>query len=233
MTRERRARQTRERILASASAEFARSGYGATTMRAVASAAGVSVATVELVFGSKPQLLQAAISFAIRGDAEPVPMLQRDWAATAESVGPVAGFLAIVGRVLADAEQRSAGLLVAAFEASRIDDSMRAVAGQLRAQRAETAAWLVDGLMKRSSLRADISRDRAIDTVWLLMDPHGFCALTQDRGWTPEQFERWFIDSVCRLLLAQGDLSTTAAWEHRGAPSQRSTITRKPRRPTS
>ena len=74
--RERQARETRERILAVASAEFEDNGYVATTIRAVAEAAGVSVPTVELIFGTKSQLLRAAISFAIRGDAEPVAMLE-------------------------------------------------------------------------------------------------------------------------------------------------------------
>jgi AcrR family transcriptional regulator len=202
VTREQRARQTRGRILRAASAQFARSGYGATTIRALASAAGVSVPTVELMFGTKSALLRAAISFAIRGDAEPIAMLDRDWAVRAQATGSIAEFLEIVEPVLTEAQRRSAGLVVAAFEAARADESMRPVADQLRSQRAETAAWIVDGLMKRASLRAEISRDRAIDAVWLLMDPHGFCALTQDRGWTPEQFGRWFTDSVCRLLLA-------------------------------
>jgi Bacterial regulatory proteins, tetR family len=65
--RERQARETRERILAVASAEFERRGFVATSMRAVAQAAGVSVPTVELAFGTKSELLRAAISFAIRG----------------------------------------------------------------------------------------------------------------------------------------------------------------------
>ncbi len=74
---------------------------------------------------------------------------------------------------------------------------------QLRAQRAESAAWVVEAVIQRSSLRAELNPGQAIDTVWLLMDPHGFRALTQDRGWSPEEFERWFIDSVSRLLLAR------------------------------
>ncbi len=200
--REQRALATRERILTAARGEFLRSGYAATTMPAIAATAGVSLATVELVFGTKPALLRAAISFAIRGDAEPVPMLERDWAARAQGTRSVADFLAIVGQVLTEAAQRSAGLVLAAFEAGHLDESMRALAHQLRTQRAETAAWIVAGLIQRGSLRAEIRPDMAIDTVWLLMDPHGFRALTQDRGWTPEQFERWFIDSVSRLLLA-------------------------------
>jgi AcrR family transcriptional regulator len=232
VTRERRARQTRERILAAASAEFVRSGYGATTIRALSSAAGVSVPTVELAFGTKPALLRAAISFAIRGDAEPIPMLDRDWAARAQAAGTVTEFLAIVESVLIEAQRRSAGLVVAAFEAARADESMRPVADQLRSQRAETAAWIVDGMINRASLRADIDRDLAIDAVWLLMDPHGFCALTQDRGWTPEQFGRWFTDSVSRFLLAQADTATTTARDRPSAPSQPPTSIRKPRRPT-
>jgi len=211
VTREQRARQTRGRILGAASAQFVRSGYGATTIRALAGAAGVSVPTVELMFGTKSALLRAAISFAIRGDAEPTAMLNRDWAVRAQATRSIAEFLAIVEPVLTEAQQRSAGLVVVAFEAARADESMRPVADQLRSQRAETAAWIVDGLRKRAPLRAEISRDRAIDTVWLLIDPHGFCALTQDRGWTPEQFGRWFTDSVCRLLLAQADAARTIA----------------------
>ncbi len=199
--RERRARETRERILAAAGAEFVRAGYAGTTLRAVASAAGVSMPTVELVFGTKSRLLQAAISFAIRGDADPIPMLQRDWAARAGAAASVVEFLTIVGRVLAEAAQRSAGLVVAAFEAANVDESMRALADELRIQRAETAAWIVDGLIRRSPMRAEITRKQGIDIVWLLMDPHGFCALTQDRGWTRRQFERWFIDTVSRLLV--------------------------------
>ncbi|MBV9715869.1 MAG: helix-turn-helix transcriptional regulator [Solirubrobacterales bacterium] len=202
-TRERRARETRERILAAACSMFLRSGYAATTMRAVAREARVSVPTVELDFGTKPQLLRAAISFAIRGDAKPVPMLERGWALSAERARTTADFLAIVRQVLVDAAARSAGLVLAAFEAADVDQSMRPLAEQLRTQRAETAAWIVDGVRQRSSLRAGISRKEAIDTVWLLMDPHGFRALTRDRGWSPEQFGQWFVDGVSRLLLDQ------------------------------
>ena len=199
--RERRARETRERILAVASAEFERKGYVATSMRAVAQAAGVSVPTVELVFGTKSKLLRATISFAIRGDAEPVPMLKRPWTQRAQEASSVAGFLAIVGRVLVDAQRRSAGLILASFEAANHDESMSALADQLRGQRAETAAWLLDQLTGRAPLRDEVTREQAIDTIWLLMDPHGFVALTRDRAWTAERFEAWFIDSVERLLL--------------------------------
>lgn len=185
-----------------AATEFARVGYAATPIRAIAERAAVSVPTIELAFGTKAQLLQAAISFSIRGDASPKTMLDRSWATEAMNASSVDEFLAIFARVLTEGEQRSAGLVIAASEAAHQDESMSALTERLRAQRAETAAWLVDGLTARTPLRGTVTRAQAIDTVWLLMDPHGYQALTRDRGWTPARFKEWFIDSIHRLLLA-------------------------------
>jgi AcrR family transcriptional regulator len=199
--RERQARQTRERILAAAATEFARIGYAATPIRAIAERAAVSVPTIELAFGTKAQLLQAAVSFSIRGDAGPEAMLERPWAREAMQASSADEFLAIFASVLVEGEQRSAGLVVAAFEAANQDQSLSALAERLRAQRTETAAWLVDGLTARARLRDTVTREQAIDTVWLLMDPHGYRALTRDRDWTPARFEQWFIDSIRRLLV--------------------------------
>jgi TetR/AcrR family transcriptional regulator, regulator of autoinduction and epiphytic fitness len=202
--REQQARRTRERIIVAAAEQFLASGYAATTMRAIATAAGVSVATIELTFGTKAQLLKAAIDVAIVGDDEPVPVLQRDWAAKAQEATTLAGFLAVVGEVLPDAARRAAGLVVA-YEAAATDASMRALADQLGKQRTITVGWIVDGIIDRAPLRAGISRDEAIDTVWLLLHPVVFCRLTRDRGWAPEQFERWFTDALVRLLLPASD----------------------------
>jgi AcrR family transcriptional regulator len=194
---------TRERILAAAGAEFESRGYAATRMRAIAEAAGVSLPAVELAFATKPALLRAAISFAIRGDIEPTPMLERPWARRAAEAASVEEFLGIVGRVLVEGERRSAGLVLAAFEAANQDESMSALADRLRTQRAETAGWFVDGLVARGALRDDIAREHAVDTIWLLMDPHGFHVLTRFRGWSAERFGAWFVDSIRRLLLVQ------------------------------
>jgi hypothetical protein len=180
----------------------------------------VSVATVELVFGTKPALLQAAISFSIRGDAGPTPMLQSDWAVKAARTQSASDFLDVTGRVLGDSAQRSAGLVAAALESAAQDESLRALSKQLRAQRRETSAWLVDGVIARAPLRPGVDRVQATDTMWLLMDPRLFCAATSDCGWTAEAFAQWFADSVARLLLAP-DSATPG-----GLPDSRSPLAR-------
>jgi len=76
---QRRSRATRARILDAANPLFLREGYLTTTTGAIAVAAGVSVQTLYMGFGSKLGILSAALDVAIAGDHEPVPLLDRAW----------------------------------------------------------------------------------------------------------------------------------------------------------
>lgn len=197
-------RRTRRRILAAASERFRSAGYAGTTMGAVAAAAGVSRATVELLFQTKAGLLKEAIDVAIAGDDEPVPVLERPWASQARAAPDAGTFMAVVAGVLITAAQRSDALVLVAFEAARSDERLVPLAAQLKAQRAVTAAWIVDGLATRAPLRAGVDRAHAVDLVWLLMDPAVYTLLTSERGWTPQRFGGWFADSALRLLTEAG-----------------------------
>jgi len=199
------ARRTRARILGAATEQFVAHGYAATTMRSIAEAARVSVPTVELIFGTKPKLLKAAIDVAIAGDDAPVPMFEREWAAAAAETGDAVAFLSIFAQALRAAAVRSSGLIVVADEAARADRDIAALSRGLSKQRVTTVTWIVDGLRKRAALRAGVTRKMAIDVLWLLMEPLVFQRLTRERSWTPAQFERWFIESASRLLLPGTD----------------------------
>jgi AcrR family transcriptional regulator len=198
-------RRTRARILAAATQQFVARGYAATTMRSIAEAARVSVPTVELIFGTKPKLLKAAIDVAIAGDEEPVTMFEREWAAAAAKAEDATSFLAGFAQALREAAIRSAGLIVVADEAARTDRVMEALSRRLSQQRVTTVTWIVDGLCKRTALRAGVTRKMAIDVLWLLMEPVVFQRLTRERSWTPAQFEQWFTESASRLLLPRTD----------------------------
>jgi AcrR family transcriptional regulator len=198
--RDAQARRTRARILEAATATFCAHGYAGTTVAAVAAAAGVSVASVELAFPTKPDLLKAAIDVAIAGDDDPVPVLERPWAAAAGAAPDATAFLQAVTSIVVPAALRSDALVLAALEAARGDDRLAQLAAQLRAQRAVTAAWIVDGLCERAPLRPELDRSGAVDIVWLLMDPAVFDRLTIGRGWPPDRFGRFFGDSLLHLL---------------------------------
>jgi AcrR family transcriptional regulator len=195
------AHDTRRRIVSAATEQFASTGYQATTMRSVAAAAGVSVASIELAFGSKARLLKAAIDVAITGDHDPIGVLDREWATAAGATPSVHDFLTAVGRTLRPAMTRSAGLVLAAYDGVGIDPALRELAGQLNDQRAATVAWIIDGIRGRAALRPGITRQHAIDQVWLLIDPAVYHRLITYRGWSPARYEEWLTDTIIRLLL--------------------------------
>ncbi|MEI2775047.1 MAG: TetR family transcriptional regulator [Tetrasphaera sp.] len=89
--RDEQAAATRRRILASAAELFTREGYAATSVAAVARAAGVSAQTICNAFGSKPALLKAAYDVTLAGDDADVPLAQRPEArAVHELIDPAA-----------------------------------------------------------------------------------------------------------------------------------------------
>ena len=203
--RERQARETRLAILAAATEMFRTRGYAGTTIAAVAAAAGVAIPTVEAAFGTKADLLKQSIDVAIAGDDDPVPVLQRPWAAKAQAGEGAADFLEDVAEALVEAQQRAGPLVLVAFEAARADPRLEPLAVQLKSQRAVTAGWIADGVAARAPLRPGMDRDEAVDVVWLLMDPALFRSLTEDRGWSFERYGEWFAASARELLTAERD----------------------------
>lgn len=222
-----RAARTRAAVLAAARERFLADGYAGTTMRSVAQAAGVSVPTVELAFGTKAALLKAAIDVAIAGDDEPVPVLERPWAGQARAAADPGELLALVAGVLAAAQARSAGLMLALFEGSAGGRELDALRRQMVAQREATAGWLVDRLAGLSPLRPGLSRGEAVDTVWALLEPSLYDRLIRHRGWSPRRYERWIAASLGALLLdpsGPGEPPTPS-------PASTPTSTSIPRRP--
>jgi len=196
------ASKTRSRVIHAATRLFVEQGYATTTMRAIAGEAGVSLPTVELLFGTKPQLLHVVLDVAIAGDDDPVPVLSRAWAAEAQSKDDAVGFLSAVAQVLKEAQVRSAGVMLAAYEAAASDPDIGLLIADRELQRQRTASWIVDGILKHASLRAGLDRAAAVDTVWMLMDPVVFSRLTRHRGWSLERYAAWFADSIAQLLVA-------------------------------
>lgn len=209
------ARRTRQRLIAAATSTFLVRGYAGTTMRAIADAAGVSVSTLEQQFGTKVQLLKAAIDVAIAGDDDDVPVLDRVWADKGRAADDVDEFLSIVADVLASAQSRSSGLVLAVFEGAATDPALAQLSTAMISQRASTAGWIIDQIAARTPLRGYLDRDDAVDTLWILMDPAVFDRLVRQLGWSPERYQQWFARSARRLLIADDPTTKTVSTRRR------------------
>ena len=84
----------------------------------------------------------------------------------------------------------------ACFEPSAAEVLERYAAQRLEGQRA-----LVRIVIGDASMRPGVSMRAAVDTVFAIGSPETYRLLVDERGWTPAGFERWYADSLIRLLL--------------------------------
>ncbi|MGW5571494.1 TetR/AcrR family transcriptional regulator [Nocardia thailandica] len=81
------ASRTQELIVSAAAALFTERGWGGTSMRDIAEAAGCSVEMVYAKIGNKAAVFGTVIDQVVVGDAEPVSPAQWDWAKIDQSPG--------------------------------------------------------------------------------------------------------------------------------------------------
>src|SRR3954451_11361104 len=77
--RREQAAATRRQILEAAERLFREQGYAATTIAAIAGAAGVALKTVSLAFETKSGVVRALWHVSLRGEDDGVPVPQRAW----------------------------------------------------------------------------------------------------------------------------------------------------------
>ena len=191
--REQQAAQTQAMVVAAAARLFGERGWAATGMRDVARAAEVSVETVYASFGSKSDLLLAAIDLAVVGDAAPVPVNQRPEFAALGS-GTRRQRARAAARLVAGINQRTAGVVLALKEAAASDPEL---AGRLR-EREQRRRINVEQGMTLAAGRT-VTPEEA-DGLWAVLAVEVYQLLTGLRGWTPQQYEDWLAGVIDRLL---------------------------------
>jgi AcrR family transcriptional regulator len=188
--RARQAAQTRVEVLAAAVHLFAVAGWAKTTLAAVAEEAGVAVETVYKGWGSKKALLQAAMDVAIVGDAEPVPLLQREAFLRLRDAPPeqrLQGGAAVVSEAFAGPLHR---VWAAMKEAAAGDAEVAGWCTEHEQRRRQTLAeWL--GMVYGRSVD-----DATLDSLWAQSSLEVFTKLTTERGWKREQWRDWLTDRI-------------------------------------
>jgi len=56
-------------------------------------------------------------------------------------------------------------------------------------------------LTSNGPLRKDLTEAQAAEMTWVISSGEVFSLLTQDLGWSGEQYEAWLEDSLSRFLL--------------------------------
>lgn len=197
------ARATRRTVVEAAAQLFIERGYGATTVDAIATAAGVSRKTVFTSVGGKAEALKLAIDWAIVGDDEPVPVVERPHVAAALEEPDARRILADYVRSECDVNARIAPLNAVLHGAAGLDADIRALAEDGRAQRLRGMQFLVQVLADRGALRPDLTTSEAADILWLF-NPDIYHRLVIEQRWSPDRYEQWLTAALDSLLISPG-----------------------------
>jgi AcrR family transcriptional regulator len=194
-------RLTRRAVVTAAAELFVRHGYAATTIDAVAQAAGVSRKTVFNVVGGKAALLKLAYDWSIVGDDEPVPMSERPQVKLVQAItDPEAAVRTWVGMVV-EIGQRVTPIYRVIEAAADAEPEAATLLATGQAERLVGARYFVDRIADLGGLRPGLSRERAAEAFWAQTDGALYRRLVIDRGWPVEEFQEWLVRAVLSALL--------------------------------
>lgn len=194
-TRRAQAQETRHQIADAAWTLFVERGWSGTRVRDVAQTAGVSEPTVYAVYGNKAGLASALLD-SLEGAADPRRLGEELRAAAGDPRGQLAAVAGFERRLF----EHGAEAITVIREAGRSVPELAKVVAEGRARgegqrRRLFAAWPAD------AWREGIDVDAALDRSAALYNADVFLVLTRERGWTPEQVERWWAQTLAQLLL--------------------------------
>ncbi|MFB9967993.1 TetR/AcrR family transcriptional regulator [Sinosporangium siamense] len=189
------AQETRAEIARAALRLFVAQGWAATTVRDVAREAGVSVPTVYATYGNKTGLTMA---LADAGDltADPSQMV-------AELEDPAAGparQLAAMAAYDRRLFERAGGLINLVREAARSEPAFATTYGDAR-RRGDETRIRVFGSWPAGTLRDGLDVPTAVDIYAGMCNIDVYTTLAVERGWSPDQIERWWSEALARELL--------------------------------
>jgi AcrR family transcriptional regulator len=190
-----RAAVTRSRIADAARLLFASSGYGATTLQAIADEAGVAVQTVYAVFGSKAGILRELRTAVVHQPAAEA-MYEAALRAPREEEA-----LALFASSIRARWEAGADVVRISQDAAATDPSTRDEVELILHRRRRGIAGLVETLA--GPLRRDLDPRRAWAVADALTLPELYLELTGPCGWSPEQYEAWLIGALDRELLGR------------------------------
>lgn len=194
--RREQAEQTRHDVLAAARSLFTERGWGQTTMRDIAREARVSEPTAYKAYGGKVGLAVALID-TIDVPADVPRMMAEMEEAGGDPYRQLAALVSYDRRLF----ERCGDVLQLIREAGRTEPELAAAYQRGRGRGAHNwrriftswpAAAFADG----------VDVDSAVDTYAAICNVDVYDTLIEERDWRPEQVERWWHRSLCRLLLS-------------------------------
>ena len=195
---------TRRDLIAAAQRLFERQGYAATTMAAIAAEAGVALKTVYLVFETKSGVLRAVWNTLLRGADADRPVAEQPWYVEVLEEADPDRRLILNARNSAQGKRRVAAIIEVIRNAATADAEIGTLWARIQAEYHANQRAIVERLGERGELAPGLDVERASDILWTINHPNTWQLLVRERGWTPEEYERWTEETARAQLLKPG-----------------------------
>lgn len=195
------AKVTRDLIIDAARRIFLEKGYAATTMPAIAEAAGTALDTVYATVGKKPALFRLLIETAISGGDIAIPAEEREYVRAIRAETDAARKLQLYASALARIQPRLAPLIRVLQSAASLDSELEALWQTIAQRRADNMKLLAKDLAATGRLRSELTEAKAADIIWSMNSPEFYLLLVEQRHWPVEEYERWLGYAWIQLLL--------------------------------
>ncbi len=186
-------------VLGAAEDLFLANGYAATTIDAIASAAGVSAETIYKVFGNKPGLVRAIHDRALAGDEE-APTERRSDQMRAREPDPYR-VVENWGTLATEVMPRVAPVLLLVRSGAATAPALAELWEQLEKQRLRRMTELGRYLADSGHLRSDRTAADARDVLWAYTSPELYERLVLRQGWPLKRFGQFVSEGIAAALL--------------------------------
>jgi AcrR family transcriptional regulator len=197
--RQEQAAQTRARIVEGAATLFEERGYGRTTVRQVAEAAGVAVDTVYAIFGQKPRLLTAVIDLRLSAGTGVGNVMERPEALAVRDEPDQRRQIQLLAADLAGVVERVGPVFEMLRTAGSVEPAMAEVYAEMQGYRARNMRTAIDWIAARGPLR--VNPEQAASTLWAVAAPDTHRLLVGTGGWSRDDYAAWLADVLTRALL--------------------------------
>nr|WP_275588364.1 TetR/AcrR family transcriptional regulator [Microlunatus panaciterrae] len=194
--RREQARARRLAVVVAARELFERDGFRATTLAAIAEAAGVSVESVYKNFGNKAAVVKAVFDLVIAGDDEQVPIAERPAMQLIRDEPDVQRKIAMFVDGLVKRLARSAKVQILIRDGRHVDDALTPVWDTLNEEGLTGMTMLGHHLLDTGQLREGIELDEVRDLLWNYLAIDHYERLVLSQGWTHERYRQWLTRAM-------------------------------------
>jgi len=196
------ARETRARICAAARELFLADGYAATSIRAIASAAGVAEKTVYLQFATKSAVLKMVVETAIVGNDEAVPAAAQSWFLEAVAETDLDRKLEQLVALTCDLHQRSGPVFAVARGAAAVDPDVAALWAAGKQGHLADMTRMARSFQETGLLPPGQDVESATTTLYVLLGPETWHLIRKELGQDETAYRTWLSNALRQAFQA-------------------------------